>query len=196
MTYACRRWFTPQSLFENTTGCLGLGVDPKDIIPMRAFAGQSEQQPLHFAVIFGRSMMSCLGMFYGRYVWLLHIHFQYTNQGCRKSCLLSILNTFEKGHQQQDLIIDSRFISLNQWPEWLNFWVIAYIKRYFRRKHKFTPLKFWHGYWTYPSFHPELSTFSIKDQGPSFFVSIRQCSSGVSSFHYRTPLHGWVSYLQ
>ena len=41
-----------------------------------------EVQPLHFEVIFGRSMISCFGTLYGRYVhdmWLVHIYFQYTN---------------------------------------------------------------------------------------------------------------------
>ena len=80
-----------------------VGVDPKDIIPMRAFAGQSEQQPLHFAVIFGRSMMSCLGMFYGRYVWLLHIYFQYTNWGCRNIVFALNSQHFQKGTSTRGL---------------------------------------------------------------------------------------------
>ena len=80
-----------------------VGVDPKDIIPMRAFAGQSEQQPLHFAVIFGRSMMSCLGMFCGRYVWLLHIYFQYTNWGCRKNIFALNSQHFQKGTSTRGL---------------------------------------------------------------------------------------------
>jgi len=164
---------------------------------MHAFAGQSEQQPLHFAVIFGRSTMSCFGTFYGRHTYGYFIStFSIPIGVAEKSFLLSILNTFKKGHQQEDLIIDSRFISLNEWPEWLNFWGIPYIEKYVRRKHKFTPLKFDMDTELDHTWNPELSTFSIKDQGPSFFRIYSSMFLRCSSFHYISPLHGWVSYLQ
>ena len=107
-----------------------------------------------------------------------------------KSSLLSILNTFKKGHQQEDLIIDSRFISLNQWPEWQLFGGFHILKTYFWRKQKFTPLKF--------DMDIELNHSFIRSclRFPSRPIIFRIYSSmflGCSSFHYIVPcMAEWV----